>query len=253
MEAKKYRVMEITDGHDSRFGKAWVVKANPVEVNPFSKASFVQSEIYEGTETFLIPYNCNVVNEIESIAKRRELWEPSDAEWQTETAYDERNRRKTIVHRFISDSQKTVAPRVSVSNAKQPIKEENSNAGAIEMKARNKKPARQLCEEQHSSLDFIKNPSNGKVFFDCGEIFGYVSPDAVSRGMEPDATIDDFQFAEVSKDGGNTYIPCIMVRHVKEKRKNIIRRFYVGGATTSRYIPPAPIPQMPFNDEDDLP
>lgn len=131
--------------------------------------------------------------------------------------------------------------------AEQPTKEENNG-----MQIRNKKSLRQLCAEQQDCIDFIRNPDNGKVFFECGEIMGYVSPNAASRAMEPDATLDDFRFGEVSKDGGNSYIPCIMERHSAERRKDIIKRFSTGCTYFQTFASSSPN-QIPNIYGDDLP
>ena len=72
----------------------------------------------------------------------------------------------------------------------------------------NRMSARQLVISENSKLDFVKNPNTGKVFFVCGSKRGYVSPAALAK-MES-GTIDDFQYAEVSIDGGEA-VPCLMV------------------------------------------
>lgn len=170
-----------------------------------------------------------------------------------EYRYNHRNDYDTWVVEFsknapgIHSQNSNVA--VESPQEKQPSKEENENNG---MQVRNKKSVRQLCAEQQDCIDFIRNPDNGKVFFECGEILGYVSPNAASRAMEPDATIDDFRFEEVSKDGGNTYIPCIMERHTKERRKDIIKRFTTG-ATFIQMFTSESSNQTPTIYDDDLP
>ena len=100
MEEKQYRVMEIAEGHDSRLGKVWIIKANPVETNPLSGASFIMSDLYEGTETFILPYDNEIVDEVEEIAKANKLWTPEVDEWKTELAFDEKARQRKTIHRF---------------------------------------------------------------------------------------------------------------------------------------------------------
>lgn len=72
----------------------------------------------------------------------------------------------------------------------------------------NRMSARQLIISENAELQFIENPNNGKIFFVCGSKKGYVSPAAQAK-IE-DGTIDDFQYAEVSIDGGAA-VPCLMV------------------------------------------
>lgn len=68
--------------------------------------------------------------------------------------------------------------------------------------------ARQLVITENAELQFIANPNTGKIFFVCGSKKGYVSPAA--QAVMNTGTIDDFQYAEVSIDGGAA-VPCLMV------------------------------------------
>lgn len=72
----------------------------------------------------------------------------------------------------------------------------------------NRMSARQLVISENAELQFVENPNTGKTFFVCGSKKGYVSPAAVAK-MET-GTLDDFQYAEVSIDGGAA-VPCLMV------------------------------------------
>lgn len=72
----------------------------------------------------------------------------------------------------------------------------------------NRMSARQLIISENSELQFVENPNTGKIFFVCGSKKGYVSPNALAKMH--DGTIDDFQYAEVSIDGG-VAVPCLMV------------------------------------------
>lgn len=72
----------------------------------------------------------------------------------------------------------------------------------------NRMTARQLVISENAELQFIENPNTGKIFFVCGSKKGYVSP-AAKEKMNT-GTIDDFQYAEVSVDGGAA-VPCLMV------------------------------------------
>lgn len=78
--------------------------------------------------------------------------------------------------------------------------------------------ARQLVISENASLQFVENPNTGKIFFVCGTKKGYVSP-AAQKAMET-GTLDDFQYAEVSIDGGAA-VPCLMV--VGNSGKNVKR------------------------------
>lgn len=46
-------------------------------------------------------------------------------------------------------------------------------------------------------------------FFTCGDVVGYVSPNAMDA-IKDGAKAADLQYAECSTDDGETWIPCIM-------------------------------------------
>lgn len=82
----------------------------------------------------------------------------------------------------------------------------------------NRMTARQLVISENAELQFVENPHTNKIFFMCGSKKGYVSP-AVQKIRET-CSLDDLQYAEVSKDGG-TPIPCLMV--VGNSQQNVRR------------------------------
>lgn len=73
----------------------------------------------------------------------------------------------------------------------------------------NRMSARQLVISENASLEMRENPNTGKYFFVCGTKKGYISPAAQTALLEGKG-IDNFQYAEVSIDGGAA-IPCLMV------------------------------------------
>lgn len=73
----------------------------------------------------------------------------------------------------------------------------------------NRMSARQLVISENASLEMRENPNTGKYFFVCGSKKGYISPAAQTALLEG-KDIDNFQYAEVSIDGGAA-IPCLMV------------------------------------------
>ena len=77
------------------------------------------------------------------------------------------------------------------------------------IKSTNRMSAKQLVISENASLDFIQNPKTGKIFFTCGKKQGYVSPKA-QEALASGATINDFQYAEVSIDD-KPAVPCLMV------------------------------------------
>lgn len=79
---------------------------------------------------------------------------------------------------------------------------------AQNIQSANRMSARQLVISENAELQFVENPNTGKIFFTCGTKKGYVSPAAQAKMST--GTIDDFQYAEVSIDGGAA-VPCLMV------------------------------------------
>jgi len=89
-----------------------------------------------------------------------------------------------------------------------------------QIKIRNKISAKELIKTENAPLQFVENPNTGKIFFTCGSKKGYISPAALEN-MEK-GELDDFCFAEVSKDG-KTYVPCLMlVNRSIPKRDSLI-------------------------------
>ena len=75
----------------------------------------------------------------------------------------------------------------------------------------------------NSELKFIENPSNGKIYFECGDVKGHISP-AVLEKMHS-VTVDDLQYAEVSIDGSKP-VPCLMM--VDKKYRKVERTITIG-------------------------
>lgn len=73
----------------------------------------------------------------------------------------------------------------------------------------NRMSARQLVISENASLEMLENPNTGKYFFVCGTKKGYISP-AAQKALLEGQGIDNFQYAEVSIDGGAA-VPCLMV------------------------------------------
>lgn len=74
---------------------------------------------------------------------------------------------------------------------------------------RNVKTARQLIKENNdSSIDIIKSPKTGKLFFTCGDIKGCITRSVTS--VISTITIDDVVYVEILFDG--KYIPCLVHR-----------------------------------------
>lgn len=112
------------------------------------------------------------------------------------------------------------------------------------LKLISQKPLKQLILEQGEELKQVVNPKTGKSFFVCGTIRGYISPAAVKKLEDKDASVDDFKYALVQK-GGESPVPCLLV--VGNSNFKLVRTFEIAAALV-------PNPAFPAGDcEDDLP
>lgn len=82
--------------------------------------------------------------------------------------------------------------------------------GQNKLISRNEMSAKQLVISKNATIDHRVDPNTGKDFFTCGDITGYISPNAV-KALNEGQDIDAFRYAEVSKDNGISWIPCLMV------------------------------------------
>lgn len=99
----------------------------------------------------------------------------------------------------------------TISEAQQKAKEKSKQQGnASTMKVRNRKIARELVISQNAPLQFINNPTTDKLFFQCGEIRGYVSPSV--RAKINEVTLEDLQYAECAPPDSENWFPCLMFR-----------------------------------------
>ena len=75
---------------------------------------------------------------------------------------------------------------------------------------RNSMSAKLLVISKNATIDHRVDPNTGKDFFTCGDITGYISPNAL-KALNEGQDIDAFRYAEVSKDNGQTWIHCLWV------------------------------------------
>lgn len=85
------------------------------------------------------------------------------------------------------------------------------------MLVRNRMSVEALKNSEKDSLQFIKNPNTGKLFFMCGSKAGYISP-AVRQEIDT-IQASELQYAECCIEGSNEWVPCIM----KQSKDNVVR------------------------------
>ena len=89
-----------------------------------------------------------------------------------------------------------------------------------QMITKNKMSAKELIKEQEAEIkyyDFKDNEGKQHTFFTCGEITGYISPNAKKELEKDDCDLDNLEYAEVSKDG-KEFVPCLLAVVFKPKK-----------------------------------
>ena len=103
MKYRRYQINELAQANDEFFGKAWVVKAKPFDMDPNSNKGFAETDLYsllDITETFIVPYDNELIEEIVHLARGGQLWSPDVEDWSVDSVFDEKEKRLTIVHRY---------------------------------------------------------------------------------------------------------------------------------------------------------
>ena len=70
--------------------------------------------------------------------------------------------------------------------------------------------AEMKAQNNNSKIEYYRK-ANGRCFFMCGDLVGYVSPKVGENIAAGKVTAEDLQMAECSTDGGKTWVPTIMM------------------------------------------
>lgn len=97
---KEYKIMDISEGKDSRYGTILIVKANPIMNNSNSKS--YTPYLYNKTETFFFPLKESFINNLVSIANEGHFWTPNKSDFKTEFVIDEDTNERKVVYRHMS-------------------------------------------------------------------------------------------------------------------------------------------------------
>ena len=81
----------------------------------------------------------------------------------------------------------------------------------MEITATNRQSAADLVKETGNAIDFVKNPKTGNIFFTCGKITGGISEKVKAAYAAGTLTIDQMEYAEISRDGGPA-VPVLMMK-----------------------------------------
>ena len=103
MKYRRYQIKEVYQANDELLGKVWTIIAKPIDMDPESKAGFAETDLYsllDITETFILPYENELIEEVVHIARSAQLWSPDIEDWSVDSVFDEKEKRLTIVHRY---------------------------------------------------------------------------------------------------------------------------------------------------------
>ena len=103
MKYRRYQIREVAQTNDKLLGKAWTVIAKPIDLDLESNKGFAETDLYsllDITETFLVPYDNELIEEIVHLAREGQLWSPDIEDWSVDSVFDEKEKRLTIVHRY---------------------------------------------------------------------------------------------------------------------------------------------------------
>ena len=103
MKYRQYQIREVTQTDDELLGKVWTVIAKPVDLDSGSNVGFAETDLYsllDITETFIVPYDNELIEEIVHLARGGQLWSPDVEDWSVDSVFDEKEKRLTIVHRY---------------------------------------------------------------------------------------------------------------------------------------------------------
>lgn len=95
----KYKILDIRDATDSKFGKILLVKANPITESDWGTMSFTPY-VCNDTQFFFFPMN--MLHRMVQIAQTEEYWEPVISQFIKKNVYDEDIQRMRIVFRHNS-------------------------------------------------------------------------------------------------------------------------------------------------------
>ncbi|MBR5632261.1 MAG: hypothetical protein IKW82_11540 [Bacteroidales bacterium] len=110
MKYRQYQIREVAQADDELLGKVWTVLAKPVDLDSGSNVGFAETDLYsllDITESFIFPYDNELIEEIVHLARGGQLWSPDIEDWSVDSVFDEKKKRLSIVHRYGMMSNKT--------------------------------------------------------------------------------------------------------------------------------------------------
>lgn len=187
MKYRQYKIIHFSEIEDKLFGRAWLVQAKTTGLHPDSDASFMFSDLYsqgEFIEYFIVPYDNEVMDELEGIAQCNELWSPDTDDW----TVDEECR--------IVDDIPVITHHYCGKRKEKAIKATIGNFHIVSWM-----PLCQLVIAENATMDYISNAKTGEHSFACGKVKGSVSARAKEWLGYENVSVYDFKVAFVSING----------------------------------------------------
>lgn len=184
MKYRRYKIIQFSEEEDVQFGKSWLILTKTAGLDPSCDAGFPESDLYgkgEFAEFFIVPYDNWVMDEIEEIALRGDLWSPDTNDW----TVDEQNKIvdgvPVITHHYCGKLH---------NKAKKP---DGSDSRIVSWM-----PLSQLILAEKSLLEHDTDAATGIDYFVCGTVKGFVSPSAKKELANEVYSTSDFKVAMVS-------------------------------------------------------
>lgn len=184
MKYRQYKIVQFSEEEDVQFGKSWLILTKTAGLDPNCGAGFPETDLYgkgEFTEFFIVPYDNWVMDEIEDIALRGDLWSPDTDDW----TMDEQNRIvdgvPVITHHYCGKLH---------NKAKKP---DGSDSRIVSWM-----PLSQLILAEKSLLEHDTDAATGIDYFVCGTVKGFVSPSAKKELANEVYSTSNFKVAMVS-------------------------------------------------------
>ena len=204
MKYRQYKIVQFSEEEDVQFGKSWLILTKTAGLDPNCGAGFPETDLYgkgEFTEFFIVPYDNWVMDEIEDIALRGDLWSPDTDDW----TMDEQNRIvdgvPVITHHYCGKLH---------NKAKKP---DGSDSRIVSWM-----PLSQLILAEKSLLEHDTDAATGIDYFVCGTVKGFVSPSAKKELANEVYSTSDFKVAMVSVHEAEPK-PWLLYVHLYERRR----------------------------------
>lgn len=184
MKYRQYKIVHFSEIEDKKFGRAWRIQALAEGIHPDCTVSFMFSDLYSKagfSEYFIAPYNNYVMDEIEDIALRGDVWSPDTNDWTVDKENTIVDGIPVITHHYCGRLQ---------DKAQKP--EDCSSRIASWM------PLFQLIIAEKSDLKHNTDAETGIEYFECGKVKGFVSPSAMNELGNEVYSMGDFKVAMIS-------------------------------------------------------